>query len=240
LQPRLTVTRGGHIAAVCFRLRSPPDLYFATNRRCTDLDDVVRNLATGTYFFNHPKLVKVGEEFLLRLILQTQEDQASDFDGAPGPIESKEKRPFAQSLEATLSGQDFEISPSGPQARTATTAQPVEWNWKLTPASTGKKTLTIEVAANILIGPDKQRVQIDTLRETIEIQVTIFQRIKAYLAEANGAIVATAALVTPLAAILGFFPTVRKFIVTEFSKLRRRAKREQATSKKRPTQPRRS
>ena len=197
----MTVTRGGHIAAVCFKLRSPPDLYFATNRRCTDLDDVVRNLATGTYFFNHPKLVKVGEEFLLRLILQTQEDQASDFDGAPGPIESKEKRPFAQSLEATLSGQDFEISPSGPQARTATTAQPVEWNWKLTPASTGKKTLTIEVAANILIGPDKQRVQIDTLRETIEIQVTIFQRIKAYLAEANGAIVATAALVTPLAAI---------------------------------------
>ena len=32
LQPRLTVTRGGHIAAVCFRLRSPPDLYFATHR----------------------------------------------------------------------------------------------------------------------------------------------------------------------------------------------------------------
>jgi hypothetical protein len=30
-QPRLTVTRGGHIAAVCFRLRSPPDLYFATH-----------------------------------------------------------------------------------------------------------------------------------------------------------------------------------------------------------------
>jgi hypothetical protein len=27
----LTVTRGSHIAAVCFRLRSPPDLYFATH-----------------------------------------------------------------------------------------------------------------------------------------------------------------------------------------------------------------
>jgi hypothetical protein len=27
----LTVTRGGHIAAVCFRLRSLPDLYFATH-----------------------------------------------------------------------------------------------------------------------------------------------------------------------------------------------------------------
>src|SRR6202007_1621977 len=30
-RPRLTTTRGGHIAAVCFRLRSPPDLYFATH-----------------------------------------------------------------------------------------------------------------------------------------------------------------------------------------------------------------
>jgi hypothetical protein len=26
-----TTTRGGHIAAVCFRHRSPPDLYFATH-----------------------------------------------------------------------------------------------------------------------------------------------------------------------------------------------------------------
>jgi hypothetical protein len=29
----LTTTRGGHIAAVCFRHRSPPDLYFATHTR---------------------------------------------------------------------------------------------------------------------------------------------------------------------------------------------------------------
>ena len=36
-QPRLTVTRGGHIAAVCFRLRSPPDLYFATHRIWSNL-----------------------------------------------------------------------------------------------------------------------------------------------------------------------------------------------------------
>src|ERR1700747_3679897 len=31
----LTITRGGHIAAVCFRLRSPPDLYFAAHKAPT-------------------------------------------------------------------------------------------------------------------------------------------------------------------------------------------------------------
>ena len=37
-RPRLTTTRGGHIAAVCFRLRSPLDLYFATHRRSNACD----------------------------------------------------------------------------------------------------------------------------------------------------------------------------------------------------------
>jgi hypothetical protein len=40
----LTTTRGGHIAAVCFRLRSPPDLYFATHRR----DQYARGVVIGS------------------------------------------------------------------------------------------------------------------------------------------------------------------------------------------------
>jgi hypothetical protein len=192
------------------------------NATCTDLDDIVRNLATGTYSFNRPKTLKLGEEFSLRLILQTNEGQNSNFDGAPGSIERVDNRPFAQSLEATLTGQDFGISPGGPQARTATTAHAVEWNWVLTPTSSGMKTITIEVAANIFIGTDRQRVQIDSLRETIAVQVTIFQRVKTYLASFSGVVVATAALVTPLAAIFGFFPVVRKFLASALSGLRRR------------------
>jgi hypothetical protein len=192
------------------------------NGPCTDLDEIVRNLATGTYSFNWPKIVNLGDEFTLRLILQTDERQAASFAGVSGAITRVEERPFAQSVEATLSGEDLGIYPNGPQARTATAAHAVEWNWKLTPTATGTKTITIEVAANIYMGADKQRVQIDSLRETIEIQVTIIQRIKAYLADASGVVVAVAALVTPLAAIFGFFPTARKFVVTEFSRFRRR------------------
>jgi len=189
---------------------------------CTDLDEIVRNLATGTYSFNRPRTATLGEEFVLRLILQTKPGQPANFEGVVGPIQRVENKPFAQSIEATLSGQDFDISPNTAQARTATSERAVEWNWKLTPTSTGTKTITIEVAANILMSPEKQRVQIDTLRETIEIQVTVFQRVKSYLADASGAIIAIAALVAPLAAIFGFFPTARQFVVTELSRFRRR------------------
>ncbi|WP_316216269.1 hypothetical protein [Bradyrhizobium sp. SZCCHNR3003] len=196
------------------------------NGPCTDLDEIVRNLATGTYSFNRPKMVILGEDFVLRLILQTQESQTINFDGAPGSIRRVEHRPFAQSVEATLSGQDFEIFPNGPQPKTATAAQSVEWNWKLNPKAVGTKTLTIEVAVNIISGADKQRVQIDSLREEVEIQVTFTQRVKAYVADINGALVATAAVLTPVAAILGFFPAARKSIVAAFSRLRRRRARQ--------------
>ena len=196
------------------------------NGPCTDLDEIVRNLATGTYSFNRPRMVTLGEDFVLRLILQTQESQTINFDGAPGSILRIENRPFAQSVEATLSGQDFEISPNGPQPKTVTAAQSVEWNWKLNPKAVGTKTVTIEVAVNIVSGADKQRVQIDSLREDIEIQVSFTQRVRAYLADISGALVATAAVLTPLAAILGFFPTARKSIVAAFSRLRRRRARQ--------------
>src|SRR5262249_569980 len=130
-----------------------------------------------------------------------------------------------QSIEATLTGDDLEISPAGPQNRTATLAHPVEWSWKLKPTSVGKKSLTLEVAAYIFVGTDKHRVQIETLHESIEIQVTMFQRLKAYVADASGLIIAAAALVTPLATLIAFFPKGRKFLKSEVLGAFRRSKR---------------
>jgi hypothetical protein len=41
---------------------------------CTDIDDIVKNLATGTYFFNKPMVVNFGDQFTLRLakLVRTQ------------------------------------------------------------------------------------------------------------------------------------------------------------------------
>ena len=191
------------------------------NGPCADLGAIVDNLATGGYKFNKPSRANVGEAFDFRLIVQTAEDQAANFDGTQGPIVTRMGK-LAQSVDATLSGDGFEISPAGPQARTMTRSEPVEWDWKVTPTSPGTKTLNIEVAANIEVGPDKHRVQIKTLHETIEIQVTLFQRLKTYVADANGFVIAAAALVPSLAVLIGLVPKVRNFIREDVLRLRRR------------------
>jgi hypothetical protein len=195
---------------------------------CTDITEIVDHLAKGTYSFNKPVTANMGEQFPLRLILKTADSQEQDiarsFGGLPGTVQQREGS-FAQSVEATLTGDDFEIEPAGPQARTATLSHPVEWEWKLKPTSAGTKIVTIEVAANIQVGSDKHRVQINTLHESIMIQVSMFQRLKAYIADANGFVLAATALATPVAALIGFVPKVRKFFKDELARLRRRPNR---------------
>jgi hypothetical protein len=126
---------------------------------CIDVGEIVDHLAKGSYSFNKPDFANVGEQFPLRLILKTADSQAEavakSFGSVPGKVETREGN-FAQSVEATLTGDDFEINPTGPIGRTATLSHPVEWEWKLKPTSAGTKTVTIEVAANIQVGPDKQ------------------------------------------------------------------------------------
>jgi hypothetical protein len=188
---------------------------------CVDLGEIVEHLAKGTYLFKKPEVAILDERFPIRLTLLTQANQKVDMDDLPGSLVRRENRPFAQSVEATLSGDDLDISPSGPQSRTATFAAPVEWNWTVKPVAHGTKTLTIEVNATITAGSDKHRVQITTLRETIAIKVTMLQWFKAYVADVSGVVLAAAALVAPLGVLFGFVPTVRKFVGGLFSPFRR-------------------
>jgi len=178
---------------------------------CIELGKVINNLKHGSYKFNKPSVAILEESFRLRLVLLTAEGQEADFNGLPGKVETRDNKPFAQFVEATLTGEDFEISPAGAQARTATIAKPVEWEWRVKPTSSGKKSLTVDVAANIQIGPNKNRVQITTLHESIEIQVTAFQRLQSYLAGVNGMIAAVTAALTSIAGLIGFVPKIRQF-----------------------------
>src|ERR1700726_1617886 len=158
---------------------------------CVDVSEIVQNLASGTYVFNKPDSAYVDTPFHIILVLKTSptQDVAPLLSGMPGQVAQREGK-FAQSLEATLHGDDLMIDPSGAQSRTATTVEPVTWEWTITPKTGGQKTLILEVVANIQAGADRHKVQIQTRREPIQVSVSGFQQIKAYIADANGFLLA--------------------------------------------------
>jgi hypothetical protein len=214
-------------------------LGIVSNGPCIDVSDIVENLSQGDYKFNDPKKAYVGEPFTIRLVLKTsdQQDVQVRFAGTPGDVVTKSGK-FAQSLEATLHGEDFDVKPPGPLERTATLAAPVEWEWRATALSGGTKTLTVDVVANIQAGPDKHKVQITTLYEPLIIQVSLFHRAKEYVAEANGLVIAAGTAIPALLAIFGFVPKARGGVVSAWNWLRRkpsgnRAARRAAASRQR-------
>jgi hypothetical protein len=185
----------------------------ASTGPCVDVSEIVENLASGQYLFNKPDTAYVDTPFHITLVLKTspKQDVMPLLSGMPGQVAQREGK-FAQSVEATLHGDDLTIDPSGSQARTATTVEPVTWEWTITPKTGGQKTLVLEVVANIQAGSDSHKVQIKTLREPIQVSVSGFQQIKAFVADANGFLVAAGAAVPALAAIIGLVPPIRKVV----------------------------
>ena len=192
-----------------------------SNGPCIDVDAIVNDLEQGSYFFNDVKTAYVGVPFKLVLVLQTSptQDVKQPFAGLSDPV-TEVKGKFARTVEATLHGDDLMIEPPGSRELTATASNAVKWEWKVTPQSDGKKTLNVEVVATILAGPDKHKVQIRTLSKDIEIQVSTFQQLKLYVAQANGFVVAAATVLPSLAALIGFVPKFRKFIGSAWRRVR--------------------
>ncbi len=194
-----------------------------SNGPCIDVGAIVDDLAVGTYLFNKPTEAYVGVPFRLLLALQTSPSQNArgTFTGLPGAINEREGK-FAQSIEATLHGDDLQIDPTGPQARTVTTKEGVEREWTITPLSGGQKTMTIVVLANIQAGSDRHKVQVKTLREPIVIQISSFDRMKMYIATASGIVVATGTTLTAIAGIVGLVPSIRRFVLKQWRRRRKK------------------
>ncbi len=186
-------------------------VYVPAGDTCIDLDDLIKNLTTGTYRFNKPDTVYLDEPFRIVLVLQTAEgqDTSSVLAGTAGKVQERQG-PVAQHLEATLQGgADFRVTPSDPQHRTVTSRVPVSWEWTVVPLRHGKKTLVIEVAATLLVGANKQRVQVGMLREDIEISVGVFRWVLSAFSGPLGIALGLAALIIAVLAAFIYLRTER-------------------------------
>lgn len=168
----------------------------------------MRDLERGTYSYNNPSEVQLGDSFPLALILETNSAQqaAAQIERLPGPTVSREA-PFARSLVARIiEDSDLEVWPKEPQRRIATSAAPVRWDWSIKPKSAGEKALRIVVDAELLIpsGPP-QTVQVRVFAPLVNVKVTPFQWMADFLTSFQG-------IAASLGAIAAAFLGVRQLL----------------------------
>jgi hypothetical protein len=84
-------------------------------------------------------------------------------------------------MEANLSGQGFAIEALQPDLQAVGSTQPTKWRWNVIPKNPGTHSLHLTLSAHIpLEGQDTPYV-IRTFDRNIQVEVTISQRISAFI-----------------------------------------------------------
>ena len=123
---------------------------------CADLNSVLARLLERPLEYNRPQTMFLYRKSDIGLVLRTDwngkdmpADVADELKGLPGEI-AQGLTKITRVMSAELSGNGFDIAPSGRQERMVVVPQPVSWSWQVTPKESGAdKTLRLRLYAHI-------------------------------------------------------------------------------------------
>ncbi len=107
----------------------------AVNVDFSEVDQILQGLPLGNIAYNAPDTMLLGHRRDIYLLLspsQSAEQLQSQLQsrlGHPGTLQSVQIK-IAERMEATLTGEGFEITPSEPQEQAVSGTEPTEWHWR--------------------------------------------------------------------------------------------------------------
>lgn len=147
------------------------------------VEEIVSNLEWGNIAFDTPKKMKFEEPKTIELLLSptksVQELQSS--------LKSREQTESARiqisnRMEADLSGLGFKIEALVPQEQAVYRGKTTQWKWEVTPTKDGGQNLYLTLSAIINVSNQKVPLVIRTFDKTIEVEVSVGQRISTFVA----------------------------------------------------------
>lgn len=147
------------------------------------VEEIASKLEWGNVAFDTPQRMKFEEPKIIELLLSptksVQELQSS--------LRSHEQTEVARvqisnRMEADLSGLGFKIEALVPQEQALYRGKTTQWKWEVTPTKDGGQNLYLTLSAIINISNQKVPLVIRTFDKTIEVEVSVGQRISTFFA----------------------------------------------------------
>ncbi len=145
------------------------------------IDNIVNNLEWGNIAFNTPQKIRLEEPTTIELVLSPThsiEELQSSLE-SQGEIESAEIR-ISNQMAANLVGTGFKIEALRPQEQ-AISSDKTQWKWEVTPTQDGSQSLELTLSAIINISGQERQLVIETFKKTIEIEVSVGQRVSTFV-----------------------------------------------------------
>lgn len=145
------------------------------------VDQILEKLEFANLAFNAPATLQFGELATIQLLLSPKEsgEALKEKITAEGPKESARIR-ISNQMEARLTGLGFEIQAITPEIQAVSADQITEWKWDIRPTQTGIQQLHLTLSALIYMGDQAMPRTIHTFDQTIEVNVTLSQRISSF------------------------------------------------------------
>lgn len=148
----------------------------------SDIDEIFKNLRPGNIAFNSPSVMRLDQVAGIELLLSPSKtiEELKQAISEPGRIETAQIK-ISDYMEATLTGPGFEITAVTPQRQLVSKSEDTMWKWNIMAASPGVQRLNLTL--NVII-EDKGKERLRSLRtysKEIEIEVTVADRIKAFV-----------------------------------------------------------
>jgi hypothetical protein len=183
---------------------------------CTDYEQILSRLKEAWTAYTCPKQMTKGRTYSVALVLDPMkstdisEDEAKEklseqLGATPDEVAARLTK-IARFMSAKLTGAAFKIKPEQSQKLTVTEVAPVRWEWQVTPTEGGAdKRITLTLAVHV--GKDEgstSEVQIKTLVEEIDVDVSLFDQVLAMSSPAQQVLTVGGSIATILSAVLAW------------------------------------
>ena len=152
------------------------------------VDQALSQLRVGQIAYNAPLAMFKGESHPISVVLSpaaTADQLAQQLHNLLGAQENVQTASIQISplMQATLSGQGFDINPSGPQTQAVSGTQPTEWDWTVSATETGSLDLLLDLEAILELGNGTSTPRrLKTFTKVIRVRVRTLDAMEGFVA----------------------------------------------------------
>ncbi len=136
------------------------------------VDDLISQMATAPMTLTAPPSMQRDAAATITLVLdpsKTLADLMKQFDA--NQTKGYTVR-FADRMQATLTGDGFAITPSGPSIQAVSEKVPTQWNWDIRAIKKGSQSLDVTLDALLMVDGSSTPRTVKTFVQTITVEVT--------------------------------------------------------------------
>lgn len=146
-----------------------------------EVDRYIKDMRLANVVFNAPTTLNIEESFLVNLEISLQDDieqlkkNVSDMGEQYSALIS-----VSDSMEARLTGADFEINAITREVQPVSNIANTEWKWNIQPKKEGESTLHLTLTALINLEDRESAFTVRTFDRNIVVTITPVQKIQSF------------------------------------------------------------